>query len=322
MECRYSEEVCPSLYETHGLANGIPLRRHKNAVKEHRGALKAQSDWAQHVHPLNGYKGGLGDPFSFMQVTLPECCPERLEIISYANEYAFLYDDEMEKLNLKNESETMAWTLETFTEDMSNDGIDLKTRAENRLFINALRMMMAIDAERATTTIKAWSTYMRLAAGTRHSSFETLETYVPARIIDAGELLWFGLLTFGMALTIPDEEYNLCMELARPAYAALGLTNDLFSWTKEQKAAEQADHDYVFNAVWVIMKERLVSESQAKVICGEEIKKYISEFCGRVERARSKERLSKDVWVYLEALRYSYSGNLVWSIYCPRYQDG
>lgn len=46
----------------------------------------------QHVSPVEGYKGGLGEPFSFMCVTVPECLPESLEVISYANEYAFLYD--------------------------------------------------------------------------------------------------------------------------------------------------------------------------------------------------------------------------------------
>lgn len=92
MEFIYSEEVSPGSYDTHELANGIPLRLHKDAVKEAKGALRAQRDWNQHVSALDGYFGGLGDSYSFIRVTVPECCPERLEVISYANEYAFLYD--------------------------------------------------------------------------------------------------------------------------------------------------------------------------------------------------------------------------------------
>lgn len=88
----YSEEVDPQSYDTHGLAPGIPLRLHKDAVKEIKGALRAQSDWNRHVSPVHGYLGGLGDPYSFIRVTVPECRPERLEVISYANEFAFLYD--------------------------------------------------------------------------------------------------------------------------------------------------------------------------------------------------------------------------------------
>lgn len=92
MEFIYSEEVSSHVYETHGLANGIPLRMHKDTVKEVEGALRAQSDWSRHVTPVQDYLGGLGNPYSFIRVTIPECCPERLEIISYANEFAFLYD--------------------------------------------------------------------------------------------------------------------------------------------------------------------------------------------------------------------------------------
>uniref|UniRef100_A0A1Y1MMA9 Uncharacterized protein n=1 Tax=Photinus pyralis TaxID=7054 RepID=A0A1Y1MMA9_PHOPY len=92
MEFRYSEIVIPHLYQTHGLANGIPLRRHRNSSNEMKGALRAQNDWHKHVMPIENYHGGLGEDFSFIRVTVPECLPERLEIISYANEYAFLYD--------------------------------------------------------------------------------------------------------------------------------------------------------------------------------------------------------------------------------------
>jgi hypothetical protein len=132
--------------------------------------------------------------------------------------------------------------------------------------------------------------------------------------------MWFGFVTFGMALTIHDEDYELCNDLARPAYAALGLTNDLYSWDKERFEAQQAGQDCVFNAVWVIMKERSVNEEEAKSICRAEIRKWISEFQAIVHDAKSNDALPKDVKVYLEALLYSYMGNLVWSIECPRYK--
>lgn len=124
-----------------------------------------------------------------------------------------------------------------------------------------------------------------------------------------------------MALTIPDDEYDVCMDLARPGYAALGLTNDLYSWEKERRDAEAAGQDYVFNAVWVIMQEHSVGEEEAKAICADEIKKYGSEFARIVDENRDNMNLSRDVRAYLEAVLWSYIGNLVWSIYCPRYRD-
>lgn len=128
------------------------------------------------------------------------------------------------------------------------------------------------------------------------------------------------MLTFAMALTIPSNELPVCMRLARPGYEAISLTNDLYSWRKERIDAERAGQDYVFNAIWVIMKERGCSEGAAIEMCKHEIRRHIADFNANVERARSGDgNLSSDTVKYLEAVRLSHVGNLVWSIYCPRY---
>ncbi|KAF2965249.1 hypothetical protein GQX73_g8313 [Xylaria multiplex] len=322
MEFNYSQEIDPAIYKTHGLDEGIPLRIHKDQHLELNGALRAQRDWTKHISNVNDYKGGLGNPFTFICVTVPECLPDRLELISYANEFAFLYDDKMETFDLKKsfEKETTKM-LDAFGDEALDLRVSSKSGPEKRLQAQMLSEMMAVDPARAVTSMKAWARFVQLASRTRSSPFETLEEYVPSRVIDAGELIWFGTLTFGMALTIPDDEYEICMEMARSGYAALGLTNDLFSWDKERHDATEADLDYVFNAIWVIMKERSVSETEAKKICCFEIKKYVSMFKQTVEETRNNHCLSRDLRAYLEAVLYSISGNLVWSIYCPRYHE-
>lgn len=129
------------------------------------------------------------------------------------------------------------------------------------------------------------------------------------------------MLTFAMALTVPASELDTCMRLARPGYAAISLTNDLYSWRKEYEDAQKAGQDYVFNAVWVVMKERNCSEQTAISICREQIKCHFTEFERTLQDPETKA-LSKDTRTYLEAVRLSHVGNLVWSIYCPRYQRG
>ncbi|KAI1735626.1 fusicoccadiene synthase [Xylaria scruposa] len=322
MNFNYSQEIDPSVYETHGLDGAIPLRIHKDQHLEFKGALRAQRDWTKHVHNVDGYKGGLGDPFSFISVTVPECLPDRLELISYANEFAFLYDDKMESFDLKKDLKKEATKmLDAFGDGALDRSVNAKSGPEKRLQAQMLSEMLALDPERAVTSMKAWAKFVQLASRTRSSPFETLDEYVPSRVIDAGELIWFGTLTFGMALTIPDNEYEICMEMARPGYAALGLTNDLFSWEKERHDAMEASQDYVFNAIWVIMKERSVTEAEAKIICCSEIEKYVSTFRQTVEETKHNSCLSQDLRTYLEAVLYSISGNLVWSIYCPRYRE-
>ena len=92
MDFRHSNVLAKGTYRDDGLANGVRLRIHKDPYKEIAGSLRAQKDWDASVSTVRNYQGGLGYPYSFIRVTIPECIPERLEIISYANEYAFLYD--------------------------------------------------------------------------------------------------------------------------------------------------------------------------------------------------------------------------------------
>lgn len=92
MKFRYSDLIKPSTYETEGLCDGIPLRKHKDPYKVVSGALRAQEDWAKRVGPLNHYRGGLGSEYSHIEVAIPECLPDRLEILAYANEFGFLFD--------------------------------------------------------------------------------------------------------------------------------------------------------------------------------------------------------------------------------------
>lgn len=64
-----------------------------------------------------------------------------------------------------------------------------KTRGEKQIQAQILSEMMAIDHDRALTTMKAWATFIQLSAvKSRAEPFVTLEDYLPYRIIDAGEM--------------------------------------------------------------------------------------------------------------------------------------
>lgn len=92
MDFRFSDLIDPSTYETEGLCNDIPLRKHKESFKEDSGCLRAQADWNDLVGPLEHYNGCLGPEYGWVQVMAPECLPDRLEILAYVFEFAFLYD--------------------------------------------------------------------------------------------------------------------------------------------------------------------------------------------------------------------------------------
>ena len=124
-----------------------------------------------------------------------------------------------------------------------------------------------------------------------------------------------------MALTIPDSELDLCKTLTNSAYAVLALVNDLYSWPKEREAATKAGMEHVVNAIWVIMHEQTCSEADAKAQCREKVGYYTADYLKVVAETKESPGISKDLRTYVEALQYSMSGNLVWSLYCPRYHS-
>lgn len=79
-----------------------------------------------------------------------------------------------------------AW--ETFDSAGLNEDIKSTMRPEKVLQAKILAEMMSIDKERAITSMKAWITFIQVAARARHASFKTLADYVRVRIIDVGEL--------------------------------------------------------------------------------------------------------------------------------------
>ena len=122
-----------------------------------------------------------------------------------------------------------------------------------------------------------------------------------------------------MNLAIPEHEMDLCKQLGKPAWAAVVLTNDIYSWAKEREAAARAGDTHVINAIWVFMKEHSISETQAFELCRQKNKELVIEAKRVADQTKRDLSLSRDLRAYTEAMLYTVSGNLVWSIYCPRY---
>ena len=127
------------------------------------------------------------------------------------------------------------------------------------------------------------------------------------------------MVTFGMAITIPEEEMDLSSQLLRPCWIALGLQNDFFSWEKERETATQMGATNVVNAVYVLMEEHAINVSEAKEMCRDIIKENVAEYLRVLKENRNNMELSLDLRRYLEAFQYALSGNAIWSVTCPRY---
>jgi len=130
---------------------------------------------------------------------------------------------------------------------------------------------------------------------------------------------WYGVVTFGMGLRIPEHEIERCQSLVAPAWIAVGLQNDLWSWSKEVTAAQAQGKNYVINSIWVLMQEHQIGVFQAMQVCRRLIKDYVAEYLETVEAHKDDLALSEDLRQYLMAIKYSISGHLLWSLNCPRY---
>ncbi|KAK6213609.1 fusicoccadiene synthase [Colletotrichum tabaci] len=321
----YSTVVDPVTYETEGLCDGIEVRISSFTDLEDRGAIRAHHDWNKYVEPCREYRGTLGPKYSFMSLTVPECLPDRLEVISYANEFAFLHDDVTDQVDFERGEVENNEMMNAFLEAAHTGSIDSsaseaaragKKRIQSQLFLE----MLSIDPECAKTTMKAWARFVEVGSSRKHETrFQTLDEYLPYRIMDVGEMFWYGVVTFGLSLRIPDHEMDLCRKLMAPAWIAVGLQNDLWSWPKERDAAEKQGKDHVINAIWVLMHEHKTDLEGAEQICRRLIKENVAKYLQIVKECRDDASLSEDLRKYIEAMKYSISGNVVWSLTCPRY---
>ena len=158
-----------------------------------------------------------------------------------------------------------------------------------------------------------------MQATSKIHSFHPIPTTSTYYFADLLFRFWVGLLLFAMDLAVSDQEIDLCKQLGKPAWAAVCLTNDIYSWEKERDDAAKSGDSHVINAIWVLMTEHSISEPQAQELCRQKIKEHVVEARHVAEESKRNPELSPALKAYTEAMLYTISGNLVWSTYCPRY---
>lgn len=79
--------------------------------------------------------------------------------------------------------------LAAFLEDSEGTATKRHAKGVQLIQMQMLREMMAIDRERAITSVRAWSQFVEKGSGRQHNeTFESLDTYIPYRIVDVGEM--------------------------------------------------------------------------------------------------------------------------------------
>ena len=92
MEYQFSTLIDPSTYDDFGLCGALPLRHSNYSHLADEGCRSAQEDWNRLVGRISNFHGCLSPRFNAIAVAFPECFPDRIALIAYANEFAFLQD--------------------------------------------------------------------------------------------------------------------------------------------------------------------------------------------------------------------------------------
>ncbi|KAI0517898.1 fusicoccadiene synthase [Xylaria bambusicola] len=307
MEYQYSHVIDPRSYDNLGLCDGIPLRVHRNADLEEAGTIRLRDDWRKYVGPLPGTNGGnIGPVYSFTSVTIPECLPDRLEVVSYVMELGFLHDDLTDTSKVDELAQIEGSPL---------------CSGEGRIIQDVVEELIAIDPFRAKELVKDALNYWKRSLGSRQHRihFANFEDYLEYRVTDCGSLFLYGLATFGMCLTIPAEEKDECFRLSRPVWAAAALTNDETILTEDIIVVGSQDTNNMVNSVWVLMKQHSVDVDTAKGMILEKVRYFVAEYVDTVKNVHDMDKLSLDSKRFIETMQYMISGNLLWSVSTPRY---
>ena len=300
-------------YNTEGLAEGFRLRRHKHEFEADEGSREARTDWSKHIGPPT--VAGCCNPFSghFNALVLPTCLPERLRIISYIFEYAFLHDVVMES----------AAQAEEFHEesDFASRGLDLELRSmigSKQIQSKMILELMSIDSACAQVCIDAWKTMIDTTSRrNKDEPFTSMEEYIEYRIVDCGAPFVDKHMCFGMGITLNPQELRQVEHIAHEAYAALALANDYFSFDVEYEEFKESDRKATTNAVWLYMHWYGIDIAQAKRLTRDETRKHELQFLDLQKQA--EPWLTTKLRHYVQGLAFHIAGNVAWSTDNPRY---
>lgn len=229
--------------------------------------------------------------------------------------------------------------------DPDGDGIVLNdpdsVAGAKQMYSKILLDMFAIDEPCAQRVIDMWKQGLSVTRQLRNGRpYISLEEYIPYRTWDTAARLVhskaesmlivltnirfvLAMMLFGAGIAMTDEEFADIEDVAFPAYAALGLANDYFSFDREYAEREESSADAkkepLVNAVWLCMEWSNMDVAQAKELVRTKILFCETEYLSRKSAFLSKNPGSEKFRLCFDGISYIVSGNIIWSLTCPRY---
>ncbi|KAH7055784.1 polyprenyl synthetase [Macrophomina phaseolina] len=248
--------------------------------------------------------------------TIPNCLPERLAVLTRFAEFTILNDDFYDTAKIEEI-------------DAVNDHIQSVLKRETSSITNATKSkqfqssilldMMNIDGELALDIMNTYSNGLALATFAP-DTLQTLDEYLPVRLINSGLDVFQTMSCFGMGIKLSPQEKEELKVFLDTAMFSTTLINDFHSWPKEIKHhIETPGSERPFNAVAILMRHSGCSEEEALQKLREKQVEIQEQHLALLRKLQSEKEIPEDHMLYILAAQYAASGSEFWSIHVPRY---
>ncbi|KAK4184402.1 isoprenoid synthase domain-containing protein [Podospora australis] len=300
----------------------MPVRRNNRDDIADAGSFALVRDWELHVQDGNErlFHGCVGPSGNYNSYMWPECLPERLGILSYLNSLSFLHDDLTELMSVdaaRAEHDAFASALE-----MKKTPKESRERKITNLVPQMILELFKVGRDEAMELVELCSSgWLRVTEHDDPSSIQTLDEYMYHRKRNAGVRSFWNILLFSMDMRLSPTDEAMVAELKEIATWQLALTNDYFSWQREQEQAINQGDGRIMNSVWFMMSQHNVSESESLERVKTLILESEAEYLLKKESLLQSTHLPSHVRRWIEVCAVVMGSYHYWCSTCPRHND-
>ncbi|KAL8931152.1 MAG: hypothetical protein Q9208_000256 [Pyrenodesmia sp. 3 TL-2023] len=334
---QFSDVVTDAELKRWGVFTTLDVRNHQQEHLAHQGSQEFMKEMAAVLGSNIQWKACSQKDGHLMALSVPECLPDRLGLISGITDMTFLQDGLSTPLRCtKGSADEAIDIFENTTETQRQNGTlegseEFQSVLEQKgLPKDALGMFPQLKKQfleyltSRDPNLASWMSQevkrVATAPPRDQMNYNTIDSYMEERLRDVAMKWYYELCAYGMDLELNETEKKQASRPARAMEKAIIYTNDFYSWAKEkaEQATVAAGKD-MFNAVAILMKEHQIPEADALDMVREKTLECEKEHWAAVADLEAAGPLSPNLIRYLDMTRLCHSGGMLWSAFTDRY---
>ncbi|ODM20829.1 hypothetical protein SI65_03882 [Aspergillus cristatus] len=261
--CESSYPIPDEEFLDSGAISLIPVRRSNMYREAEHIVATLRRDWAASVGGYNNHEHDTGDNTISGYVhclILPEAKLDRFEHTVWFTEFFILVDDKAEDLTREMAHTKLKPNIARILVDKGQRNPE---SAVERILVPAIGKLLKKDYIRGCRVLDALHYWLLNVDSKSLEDFDTLEDHKEFKIINCGLMPYTYMMEYDMELTLRDSERQDAKKLERLAFKCIGVSNNLWSWSKEAQAYRKGKR--VMNAI-LVMKTKSLTAHQAIIL--------------------------------------------------------